>query len=79
MLKFGPTGPLGRCRVSETADPTSDVLSNLIDTDSDRRPDYRSAGFIDGSTPQCERRATLGVWLSAPLTECRAAAEACSF
>ena len=78
VLKFGPTEPHGKCRVSETADPASDVLSNLIDTDRDGSPDWRTAGFIDGSPPQCEKRAVLGVWWGAPVEECRAAAESCT-
>jgi hypothetical protein len=77
VLKFGPAARLGRCLVSETADPTSDVLSNLVDLDADGLPEYRSSGFIDGSTPQCERRALLGFWRAAPLDECRAAASSC--
>lgn len=77
VLKFGPTDQLGRCRVAETADPTSDVLSNLIDSDSDGRPDWRTVAFIDASPPHCERRAFLGVWRSMPIDACRAAAEAC--
>jgi hypothetical protein len=78
VLKFGPTARLGRCLVSETQDPTSDVLSNLIDLDADGGPEYRASGFIDGSAPQCERRGLLGFWRAAPAEECRAAAESCS-
>jgi hypothetical protein len=77
VLKFGPTEPLGKCRVSETADPTSDVLSNLIDVDSDGRPDFRSSGFIDGSPPQCERRAFLGFWKTEAPMACLVAAQGC--
>lgn len=62
VLKFGPSEALGRCRVSETADPTSDVLSNLVDSDSDGSPDWRTVAFLEGAPPSCERRAALGVW-----------------
>ncbi|MBK7857537.1 MAG: hypothetical protein IPJ65_02705 [Archangiaceae bacterium] len=78
VLKFGPAEKLGHCLVRETADPASDVLSNLVDLDADGKPELRSAGFIDGSTPRCERRVLLGFWADAPLPECRAAAESCS-
>ncbi len=78
VLKFGPAVSHGRCLVSETADPSSDVLSNLIDVDADGAPEFRSAGFIDGSPAQCERRAFLGVWRSEPVAACFAAAESCT-
>ncbi|MBL8957010.1 MAG: hypothetical protein JNK82_39925 [Myxococcaceae bacterium] len=77
VLKFGPAVPHGHCRVSETADPTSDVLSNLIDVDSDGTPEYRSAAFIDASPARCERRAFLGFWRSEPVSACFAAAASC--
>jgi hypothetical protein len=69
---------LGHCRVRETADPASDVLSNLIDLDADGRSDFRTVGFIDGSQATCERRALLGFWREMSLDVCRAAAETCS-
>ena len=78
VLKFGPFDTHGRCRVSETADPASDVLSNLVDADSDGTPDWRLSAFIDASPAQCERRAFLGFWRDAPLDACRAAAESCT-
>jgi len=78
LLKFGPAVQHGSCRVSETADPTSDVLSNLIDLDSDGTPEFRSSGFIDGSPAQCERRAFLGLWRAEPVEACFAAAATCT-
>jgi hypothetical protein len=78
VLKFGAAQNLGRCRVRETADPSSDVLSNLIDVDADGRSDFRTVGFIDGSNATCERRAFLGFWREMSLEACRAAAAGCS-
>ena len=77
VLKFGATEVLGRCRVSETADPASDVLSNLVDSDSDGSPDWRTVAFLEGAAPRCERRGALGVWRAAPIEACMAAAQAC--
>lgn len=78
VLKFGPAVQHGACRVSETADPASDVLSNLVDLDSDGTPEFRSSGFIDGSPAQCERRAFLGFWSAEPVAACFAAAASCT-
>lgn len=78
VLKFGAFEKHGACRVSETADPTSDVLSNLVDSDSDGTPEWRLSAFIDASPALCERRAFLGFWRDAPLGDCRAAAERCT-
>ena len=77
VLKYGPAERLGACSVRETADPASDVLSNLIDLDADGAPEWRSSGFIDGSPPLCERRAFLGFWQSAPPEACFVAARSC--
>lgn len=76
LLHFGKAERVGHCLVKETDDPTSDVLSNLVDLDADGRGEYRLMGFIDGSKPSCEKR-RFGVWVDTPVTECEAAAESC--
>ena len=56
LLHFGKASRVGHCLVKETDDPSSDVLANLLDLDADGKSDYRLMGYIDGSTPSCERR-----------------------
>jgi len=77
VLRYGPKAALGRCTVRETSDPKSDVLSNLIDVDSDGRSDFRLTAFIDASPAICERRRLLW-WSAAPMAECHAASAGCS-
>jgi len=63
--------------VRETDDPKSDVLSNLIDLESDGQPEYRLTASIDGAIRLCERRAFLGFWRETDDPECFAAVERC--
>jgi hypothetical protein len=76
LLRYGPKAALGRCTVRETDDPKSDVLSNLIDVDSDGRSDYRLTAFIDASPALCERRRAFW-WSAAPMAQCHAASAGC--
>jgi hypothetical protein len=77
LLRYGPKARLGRCTVAETSDPSSDVLSNLIDKNNDGRSDLRLTAFIDASPPICEVR--LGVfWLKTDVGQCRGASESCA-
>lgn len=77
VLKFGRGEALGRCTVRETDDPKSDVLSNLIDLESDGQPEYRLTASIDGAIRLCERRAFLGFWRETEGLQCFAAVERC--
>lgn len=76
LLHFGKAERVGHCLVKETDDPTSDVLSNLIDLDADGRSEYRLMGYIDGSKPSCEKR-RFGVWVETPMAECDSASLSC--
>ena len=77
VLRFGPVETLGTCRTSETADPNADVLCNLIDSDADGKPDWRTCASFDATRGTCERRVVLGFWASATFYDCEAAVERC--
>jgi hypothetical protein len=77
LLRYGPKATLGHCIVRETDDPSSDVLSNLIDTDADGHSDLRLTAFIDASAPICERRWGL-LWLNTDVARCHAASLGCT-
>jgi hypothetical protein len=76
VLRYGPRARLGRCTVRESENPASDVLSNLIDVDSDGRSDYRLTAFVDASPAFCERKQGLW-WRTAPIGECLVASHGC--
>jgi hypothetical protein len=76
VLRFGEKQKVGRCVTRETDDPTSDVLANLIDVNSDGRPDFRLSANLTASHQTCEMR-RLGVWIDQSLKTCLEAANSC--
>lgn len=76
LLRFGEKVKVGRCLTRETDDPTSDVLANQIDVDSDGRPDFRLSANLTATRQTCEER-KLGWWLNRELKVCLEAANSC--